>query len=62
MRDLLGWLMLSWNLTAERISVHKEHAPTDCPGRKFPAALPSVTAQTVDRHAAAIADLCRSGS
>ncbi|HKF99789.1 MAG TPA: peptidoglycan recognition family protein [Xanthobacteraceae bacterium] len=62
LRDLLAWLMLSWNLTAERISVHKEHAPTDCPGRKFLAALPSVMAQTVDRHAAAIADLCRSGS
>ncbi|MFL6803501.1 MAG: N-acetylmuramoyl-L-alanine amidase, partial [Xanthobacteraceae bacterium] len=57
LRDLLVWLMLSWNLTAERISVHKEHAATDCPGRKLLAALPSAMAQTVDRHAAAIADL-----
>jgi N-acetylmuramoyl-L-alanine amidase len=58
-RDLLAWLMLSWDLTADRIRTHKDLAQTDCPGRNFLAALPSLIARTGERRAAAIADLCR---
>jgi hypothetical protein len=61
-RDLLAWLTLSWNLKMERISVHKDHAPTDCPGRNFLAVLPTLITRTNERRAAAIADLCRTGS
>jgi hypothetical protein len=41
-RELLKLLLAAWNLSVERISVHKNHARTDCPGRNFMTALPSV--------------------
>jgi hypothetical protein len=41
-RSLLVPLLTTWKLPVERISVHKDHAPTDCPGRNFMAALPSL--------------------
>jgi hypothetical protein len=41
-RALLIWLLRSRKLTAESITVHKDHAATDCPGRNFLAVLPSL--------------------
>jgi len=41
-RELLKLLLAAWNLSVERISVHKNHARTDCPARNFMTALPSV--------------------
>jgi len=62
-RDLLVWLMLSWQITEERISTHKDHAPTDCPGKNLLAVLPNAMRSVRERYGSARADLCRrSGS
>jgi hypothetical protein len=60
--DLLASLMLLWNLPIGRISVHKDHAATDCPGRNFMAVLPSLLAGAAKRRTASIADLCGRGA
>ena len=44
LRDLLAWLELSWKLDNNAVSVHKDHAPTSCPGRNFMTLLPGVLA------------------
>jgi hypothetical protein len=53
LRDLLVWLLRSRRLSPENISVHKDHAPTDCPGRNFIVALPSLLAQVNAKFASA---------
>jgi hypothetical protein len=58
LRDLLVWLTLLWGMPAEKISVHKDHAPTDCPGRNLLALLPTLRADMVARRGAILADLC----
>jgi hypothetical protein len=57
-RRLLVWLTLSWHLRIEDISVHKDHAPTTCPGRNFMAELPNVLSRTDAQRTAAIANIC----
>jgi N-acetylmuramoyl-L-alanine amidase len=44
-RDLLAWVLASQSLPIESISVHKDHAPTDCPGANFMAVLPRLLDQ-----------------
>jgi N-acetylmuramoyl-L-alanine amidase len=60
-RDLLASLMLCWNVPIDRISVHKGHAATTCPGRNLMALLPEVLARTAERRTVVLAELCRRG-
>jgi hypothetical protein len=51
LRDLLPWLLL-WNgLATETVSMHMDHAQTDCPGRNFAGALPGLLSQIRERLA-----------
>ena len=59
LRDLLVWLSLDWNLDEGKISVHKDHAATACPGRHFIEVLPKLLADTAERRQSAVVDLCR---
>ena len=45
LRDLLVSLSAIWGIPPQQITVHKEHAQTDCPGRNFMTALPSLLKQ-----------------
>jgi hypothetical protein len=56
--ELLDWLMLSWNIPVERISVHKDHAATDCPGRHFMTLLPELLKHVAARRKREIARTC----
>jgi hypothetical protein len=42
LRGLLNWLLVSYKLSRESITSHKDHAPTTCPGRFFMSALPGL--------------------
>jgi hypothetical protein len=53
LRDLLTWVLSSRGLTAESITVHKDHAATDCPGQHFMAVLPGLLAQVKQKLASA---------
>jgi hypothetical protein len=53
LRDLLAWVLRSRGLTVESITVHKDHAPTDCPGRNLMAVLPSLLAKVKQKVASA---------
>jgi len=53
-RDLLTWLLL-WNgLSTENVSMHMDHAQTDCPGKNFKAVLPNLMSQVHDKLAPAL--------
>jgi hypothetical protein len=41
LRELLVWLLVSWKIPNDAISTHKDHAPTDCPGKNFLTLLPA---------------------
>jgi N-acetylmuramoyl-L-alanine amidase len=49
LRNLLVSLLVTWGLPLERVSVHKDHAPTDCPGRNFLAALPRLLVDVAEQ-------------
>jgi hypothetical protein len=51
LHDLLAWVLHSRGLTVESITVHKDHASTDCPGRNLMAVLPNLLAQVKRRLA-----------
>jgi hypothetical protein len=59
LRELLVWLLLSWDLPSNAISVHKDHAPTDCPGRNFMAALPALLADVAERRRKLVEEFCQ---
>jgi hypothetical protein len=61
LRDLLVWLMLSWDIPREKVSVHKDHAPTTCPGRHFMAILPQVFAMVIGQRNKVISEMCARG-
>jgi N-acetylmuramoyl-L-alanine amidase len=60
LRDLLAWLLVSWNIPPAMISGHKEHAPTACPGRNFMAVLPVLLAQVAEERRKLVEQDCRS--
>jgi hypothetical protein len=58
LKDLLAWLELSWDISNDKISVHKSHAPTDCPGRNLMVVLPTLLREVAEKRRDA-ADLCK---
>jgi hypothetical protein len=58
LNDLLVWLLLTWNLSAEQISTHKDHAATDCPGANFLVVLPKLLTQVSERRDRIAAEVC----
>ena len=58
LRKILVWLMLAWNIPPEKISIHRDHAPTTCPGRNFVAVLPEMLALVAADRNKAISDIC----
>jgi N-acetylmuramoyl-L-alanine amidase len=50
LRNLLVLLLLSWDFPPEAISVHKDHAPTDCPGSNLMAELPALRAAVAEQR------------
>jgi hypothetical protein len=44
-RKLLAWILISHSLPSGSITVHKDHAPTDCPGRNFLIILPKLLSE-----------------
>lgn len=62
LRELLVWLLLSWDLPADAISVHKDHAPTTCPGRNFMAALPALRGEVRERRQKLVEEYCRNAT
>lgn len=62
LRDLLVWLLVSWNIPPSTISVHKEHAPTICPGRNFMAVLSVLLAQVTEERRELVEERCRSSA
>jgi len=59
--DLLVWLLLRWNIPNTAISVHLDHAATDCPGKNFMAALPALRLEIAKRRLQFTERLCESG-
>ena len=58
LRKMLVWLMLVWNIPPEKITVHRDHAPTSCPGRNFLAVLPEVLVQVAADRDRAVSEIC----
>jgi hypothetical protein len=58
LNDLLVWLLLTWNLSADQISMHKDHAATDCPGKNLIMVLPKLLTQVSERRDRIAAEIC----
>jgi hypothetical protein len=56
--DLLLWLSARWNVPLERITMHKDHAETDCPGQTLATQMPSILAAMDRRRTEAAARAC----
>jgi hypothetical protein len=54
LRELLAWILTSRNLPIGSITVHRDHAPTTCPGRNLQIMLPKLLSElsTIRRKAA----------
>lgn len=57
-RDLLVWLVHTYDLKPESISVHKGHAQTSCPGANFMAVLPKLIADVTGQSKRVVNDAC----
>jgi hypothetical protein len=57
-RSLLVWLTLRSNLTPDRISTHRDHTQTACPGRNFARVFPTLLEQVREGRRRAVAELC----
>jgi hypothetical protein len=62
LRNLLASLLVTWNLPLASISVHKDHAPTDCPGRNFLTVLPSLLVEVAKQRQQISTDTCTQSS
>jgi hypothetical protein len=45
LKQALSWQMATWRIPVARISIHKDHARTACPGRNLIAAMPQILAE-----------------
>lgn len=45
LRQALTWQMALWRIPVSKISIHKDHARTACPGRNLIAAMPQILAE-----------------
>lgn len=62
LQQLLVWLSLSRNIPVSRVSMHKDHAQTDCPGRNLAALLPLLLQSVAQQREQAISSLCVDGA
>jgi hypothetical protein len=51
-------LLIAWKIPLENISVHKDHAPTTCPGANFMRMLPEILEAVKQQHASAMEKIC----
>jgi hypothetical protein len=51
--DLLTWLLRERGLSIANVSMHMDHAQTDCPGKNFKAAIPGLLSRVAGRLAQA---------
>jgi hypothetical protein len=58
LQDLLAWLLISWNIPVENVSVHKDHASTTCPGKNFMTILPAILEVAKEQRLKIISDVC----
>jgi hypothetical protein len=58
LRKALVWLMLAWNVAPDKITTHKDHAPTTCPGQNFLAMLPEMLQTVAADRNKAISEIC----
>jgi N-acetylmuramoyl-L-alanine amidase len=58
LQNLLAWLLIAWKIPRENISVHKDHAPTTCPGANFMKVLPAILDAVKQQHATAMEKTC----
>lgn len=57
-RDLLVWLMHTYDVPVKNIGIHKGHAQTSCPGSNFVAALPKLLADVAAQSKRVVNDAC----
>jgi hypothetical protein len=57
-RELLVWLVQTWDIPIGNISVHKSHAQTDCPGTRFMAVLPKLLTDVSAQSKHATSSVC----
>jgi hypothetical protein len=58
LQNLLVWLLIAWKIPLENISVHKDHAPTTCPGANFMRMLREILEAVKQQHASAMEKFC----
>ena len=58
LHDLMVWVSLSWNISPARVSTHKDHAQTTCPGRNFLPHLKGLLAAAAEERQKSIVERC----
>ena len=58
LRELLVWMALNWDIPGDKITVHKSHASTSCPGKNFMAVLPDLLTQVAQQRRKVVEDYC----
>jgi hypothetical protein len=57
-RDLVAWLTLAWNIPADKISTHGDHARTPCPGKNFMTGWTALRGEINAKRGTIVASLC----